>query len=218
MKPSEFHRRGLLCVVSGPAGSGKTTLCRSFSDFDDDAVYAVSATTRQPRKGETDGHDYHFLSRREFESRATRGEFLEWAEVHTNLYGTLKSEVLRHIEAGHDVLIDIDVQGADLVRKNSDPAIREALIDVFILPPNEEELLSRLKKRATESQEELDLRLSNARKEMRHWQEYDYAIISGTKEEDFEVFKSIIQGERRRSHRLVPKTDSGSDEQPELGM
>ncbi|NNE92067.1 MAG: guanylate kinase [Verrucomicrobiales bacterium] len=218
MNPSDFKRRGLLCVVSGPAGSGKTTLCRAFSESDAEATYAVSATTRAPRKGEADGHDYHFLTRGEFESRTTRGGFLEWAEVHKNYYGTLKSEVIDHIEAGRDVLMDIDVQGAALIRKNADPLIREALVDIFILPPSEDEIIARLRNRGTESQAELDLRLHNARKEMRHWREYDYTIISGTKQEDLATFSSILNGERCRSHRLISKTEGDVEEQGELGM
>ncbi len=211
----EFQRRGLLCVVSGPAGSGKTTLCRAFSEFDDGATYAVSATTRPPRTGEVDGRDYHFLTREDFETRTTAGEFLEYAEVHGRYYGTLKSEVTDHIRAGRDVLMDIDVQGAALIRKSSDPLIQESLVDIFILPPDEDELVERLNNRGTEGQDELELRLNNAREEMRHWPKYSYTVISGTREKDFEIFKSIIAGERCRSTRLI--SDAGDEsEQQEL--
>ena len=200
----DFKRRGILCVVSGPSGSGKTTVCRSFSDSEPDCVYAVSCTTRAPRTGEVDGIDYHFLSREDFEQKTTRGDFLEWAEVHGNFYGTLKSEVLSLIDAGTDVLIDIDVQGAELIRKNDDPLIAEARLDVFIMPPSRDELIDRLDKRGTETAEQLDTRLNNALEEMRHWGAYHYTIISRSREDDLARFAAIIRAERCRSARLQP--------------
>jgi len=217
MSDLQLQRRGILCVVSGPSGSGKTTLCRRFSETDPEAVYAVSATTREPRDGETDGVDYHFLSRDEFEERATRGEFLEYAEVHGRFYGTLKSEVIQHIEAGRDVLMDIDVQGAELVRGQSDGLIREALVDIFILPPSDDELLKRLSARGTETRDQLELRLANARDEMQHWTAYRYTVVSRDKESDFATFRSILLGERCRSSRLSAKRDL-VDDHPELAL
>ncbi len=188
-------------MVSGPSGSGKTTLCRAFTAADENAFYATSATTRSPREGEKDGDDYFFLTRDDFEKRATRGEFLEYAEVHGNLYGTLKSEVIEHIRAGRDVLMDIDVQGADLVRGVNDTIIQNALIDIFILPPNDEELANRLDSRGTETREQLDLRLHNAHEEMSHWQEYGYTIVSGSREQDLAAFEAVLTAERHRSSR-----------------
>lgn len=212
MNDLNLQRRGLLCVVSGPSGSGKTTLCRRFSEEDAEAVYAISATTRDPRGGEENGIDYYFLTREDFESKATKGEFLEYAEVHGNLYGTLKSEVVRHIEAGRDVLMDLDVQGAHLIREQSDPLIKEALVDIFILPPSDEELLRRLNFRGTESQEQLDLRLRNAHEEMKHWASYRYTIVSRDKESDFANFCSVLNGERCRSIRLTPNQEIGAEQ------
>lgn len=215
----DLQRRGLLCVVSGPSGSGKTTLCRRFSDEDKGATYAISATTRDPRAGEENGLDYFFMTREEFESKATRGEFLEYAEVHGNLYGTLKSEVIRHIEAGRDVLMDLDVQGAALIREQGDTRIQEAFVDVFILLPSDDELLKRLGVRGTESQEQVDLRLKNAHEEIRHWQDYRYTIVSEDKETDFANFGAIINGERRRSTRLKEKTaEKRAGAHPELDL
>lgn len=192
----------MLCVVSGPSGSGKTTLCRRFSESDGEAVYAVSATTRAPREGERDGVDYHFMERAEFEAGIARGDFLEHAEVHGRLYGTLKREVLGHLEAGRDVLMDIDVQGAALVRGSADPAIQEALVDIFILLPSNAELVKRVRARGTETEEQLALRLFNAREESRHWPEYRYTLVSADRETDFATFRSILAGERCRSRRL----------------
>lgn len=191
-----------MCLVSGPSGSGKTTLCRGLSESDANCVYAVSATTRAMRPGEVDGRDYHFLAREDFEKRALRGDFLEWAEVHGNLYGTLKSAVLKHIEAGRDVLMDIDVQGAALIRKASDPAIRESIVDIFILVPDRGELRKRLGGRGTESPEELELRLTNALAEMERWREYTYTLVSASPEADRERFRAILAGERCRTSRL----------------
>ncbi|MEC5125219.1 guanylate kinase [Verrucomicrobiales bacterium BCK34] len=206
----DLQRRGLLCVVSGPSGSGKTTLCRRFSDEDKGATYAISATTRDPRAGEENGIDYYFMTREEFETKASQGEFLEYAEVHGNLYGTLKSEVIRHISEGRDVLMDLDVQGAALIRKQADTRIQEAFVDVFILLPGDEELLKRLGVRGTESEEQVKLRLQNAHEEIRHWRDYRYTIISEDKETDFATFGAIINGERRRSTRL--KKGTGNDQ------
>ena len=197
-----FQRGGILCVVSGPSGSGKTTLCRRFSESDGGAVYAVSATTRAPREGERDGIDYHFLDRAEFEAGIARGDFLEYAEVHGRLYGTLKREVLGHLEAGRDVITDLDVQGAALVRRSTDPAIREAHVDIFILLSGEAEVVSRVRARGTETEEQLAVRLQNAREESRHWSEYRYAFISADRETDFATFCAIMAVERCRSRRL----------------
>jgi len=201
MTPLLLQRRGILVVVSGPSGSGKTTLCRRFTDTDAEAVYAISATTRSPRGEERDGVDYFFLSREDFQKRSLHGEFLEWAEVHGNFYGTLKSEVLAHLEAGRDVLMDIDVQGAALVRQQADPVIAGAMVDIFILLSDDEELVKRLQGRGTETAEQLALRLHNAREEMRHWPDYAYTVVSSDREKDFAIFSAILAGERCRSSR-----------------
>ncbi len=195
------QRTGFVCVVSGPSGSGKTTLCRKARELEG-CAYSISCTTRQPRTGEIDGKDYHFLSQEEFLERTLRGEFLEWARVHGNYYGTLRSEVVRHIEAGLDVLMDIDIQGAGLIRSCEDEFIRRSIVDVFILPPTMDELRNRLAGRNTESDEQLRLRLYNALEEMRYWREYRYAILSGSPEEDLQRFRAILQAERLRGARM----------------
>lgn len=192
----------MLCVVSGPSGSGKTTLCRRFSENDGNAVYAVSATTRAPREGEVHGVDYYFLSRDEFEAGIARGDFLEHAEVHGRLYGTLKSEVCGHLQAGRDVLMDLDVQGANHVRSSNDPAIQSALVDIFILLPSELELMKRLQHRGTETDAQRALRLANAIEECRHWPEYRYTFVSADRETDYAAFSAILVAERCRSSRL----------------
>ena len=196
------ERTGILLLVSGPSGSGKTTLCRRLAD-EDEAVYSTSCTTRPAREGEKHGHDYYFLSKEEFTSRAEEGEFLEHAEVHGNCYGTLKSEVLDHLVNGTDVVMDIDVQGAELVRTCSDTDIQKALVDLFVMPPSEDELLERLTGRGTDSEEVIALRMKNALEEIAYWPKYSYRLISLTREDDYGRFKALLSAERLRISRLT---------------
>jgi guanylate kinase len=195
-------RTGTLLVVSGPSGSGKTTLCKRLADAHE-AHYSISCTTRCPRAGEVDGEDYHFLRREEFESRLAEGEFLEHARVHGNLYGTLRSEVTGYLQQGMDVVMDIDVQGAAQVRACSDPEIRRAFADLFVMPPDEVELRARLTGRNTDSQETIALRMANALEEIGHWTEYRYRLISSTREDDFARFKALLVAERLRVSRAL---------------
>jgi guanylate kinase len=194
-------RSGILYLVSGPSGSGKSTLCRRIA-AEGEAEFSVSCTTRQPRFGETHGKEYFFLAEDEFAARIEAGEFLEHALVHGNRYGTLRSEVVGRLEAGTDVVMDIDVQGAGQVRSNSDPAIQRALVDLFVMPPDEVELERRLRGRGTDSDEVIALRLKNAIEEMSHWREYRYRLVSGTAEEDYARFKTLLIAERMRVSRL----------------
>ncbi|MBC8128095.1 MAG: guanylate kinase [Gloeobacteraceae cyanobacterium ES-bin-144] len=195
-------RFGMLLVVSGPSGSGKTTLCRRLADAGE-AHYSISCTTRTPRPGEVNGTDYHFLSRGEFERRLAEGDFLEHAVVHGNLYGSLKSEVLTYLDGGTDVVMDIDIQGAEQVRSCADAGIRRAFVDLFVMPPSNEELHSRLSGRGTDSEETISLRMKNALDEMRHWNEYTYVLRSTTREEDYAKFLSLVTTERLRVSRMM---------------
>ena len=194
-------RSGILYLVSGPSGSGKSTLCRRLA-AEGEAEFSVSCTTRQPREGEACGREYHFISRESFATRVAEGQFIEHAEVHGNLYGTLRSEVIDRLAAGTDVVMDIDVQGAAQVRSNQDPIIRRALVDLFVMPPDEQELEARLRGRATDSEEVIALRLKNAIEEMSHWREYQYRLVSATREEDYQRFKALLLAERLRVARL----------------
>lgn len=148
------------------------------------------------------GKDYHFLSQEEFDDRVSRNQFLEHATVHGRSYGTLKSTVIGHLNSGKDVLMDLDVQGAEMIRQCDDSEIQRALIDVFVMPPGLAELHRRLVNRSTESKEQLDLRMENARMEMQHWDQYVYLITSGTRQEDRVAFEAILEAERRRVTRL----------------
>lgn len=194
-------RTGMLLVVSGPSGSGKTTLCRRLADSGE-VRYSISCTTRSPRPGELNGRDYHFLDRTEFERRLAAGDFLEHAVVHGNLYGSLKSEVIARLAAGEDVVMDIDVQGAEQVRSCQDEEIRRSAVDLFVMPPSEAELLARLSGRGTDSQETISLRMTNALEEMSHWRKYTYLLLSSTREEDYARFLALVTAERMRITRM----------------
>jgi guanylate kinase len=196
-----MKRSGILFLISAPSGGGKSTLLRMLSEKPD-FVYSVSCTTRAPRHGEVDGRDYHFLSVAEFERRIAAGEFLEHAQVHGNFYGTLRQTILDSMNNGRDVLMDVDIQGAARIRANADGQMRDALVDVFLMPPSMEELHRRLLKRGTESPEQLDVRLGNAKTEMAAWRNYRYTMLSGTPMQDFENFRAIMQCERLRSSRM----------------
>jgi guanylate kinase len=196
-----FRRQGILFVISAPSGTGKTTLCenlRATPDF----IYSVSCTTRPPRAGEVNGVDYHFLQPEDFQHRIERGEMLEYALVHGNYYGTLKETVKEALEQGTDVLLDIDVQGAMTIRKTDDAMLRDSLVDVFIMPPTIEELEKRLRKRGTETEEQVQQRLSTGREESKLWRLYKYTILSGSMEEDLTKFRAIMRAERYLSRRL----------------
>ena len=195
------QRKGILIVVSGPSGSGKTTLCRRLAD-EGEARYSTSCTTRNPRPGETDGRDYHFLSREQFMTKREAGEFLESAEVHGNLYGTLKSEVTGHLENGTDVVMDLDVQGAAQVRACDDADILLSAVDLFVMPSGNDELLARLSGRGTDAADVIALRMKNALEEISQWPLYTYRLLSGSQEEDYARFKSLVVAERMRVTRL----------------
>jgi guanylate kinase len=196
-------RTGILYLVSGPSGSGKSTLCRRL-EAEGEAEFSVSCTTRAPREGERHGSEYYFLSSEEFDQKVAAGELLEHAEVHGNRYGTLRSEVIDRLSAGKDVVMDIDVQGADQVRACADEAIQRALVDLFVMPPNERELEARLTGRGTDSEEVIALRLKNAIEEMAHWPQYRYRLLSATREEDYSRFKALLVAERMRVSRFEP--------------
>ncbi len=191
-------------VISAPSGAGKTTLVEAVRKTSD-LFYSISCTTRAPRSGETDAEDYQFLSDADFRGKVGAGDFLEHAQVHGDFYGTLREPVLTNVKNGVDVLIDIDTQGAATIRNCADPVIRQALADVFIMPPDLDELRRRLRKRGTETEEQIERRLETAVREMELWRDYRYTIISGSVEEDLEKFRCIMAAESYLSRRLRPK-------------
>jgi guanylate kinase len=200
----QFTRYGILFVISAPSGAGKTTLVEALRQTPN-FLYSVSCTTRSPRAGEIEGEDYQFLSDADFRARVNAGDFLEYAQVHGDFYGTLLGPLVTNLKNGVDVLIDIDTQGAATIRTCDDPFIREALADVFIMPPDLEELRRRLLKRGTETPEQIESRLKTAAREMELWRDYRYTIISQSVEEDLQKFRHIMGAEGYLSRRLVQK-------------
>jgi guanylate kinase len=200
---NQFSRYGILFVLSAPSGAGKTTLVEALRQTPN-FVYSVSCTTRAPRGGEIEGEDYLFLSEADFRKRIDAGDFLEYAQVHGgDFYGTLRGPLITNLKEGIDVLIDIDIQGAATIRNCGDPFIRQALADVFIMPPDLDELRRRLLKRATETPDQIELRLQTAAHEMELWRDYRYTIISKSMEEDLQKFRHIMGAESYLSQRLI---------------
>lgn len=194
----------VLLVVSAPSGAGKTTVGELLLQADPGLERAVTCTTRPSRAAERNGVDYHFLDRAEFERRLASGEFLEHAEVYGNRYGTLRSEVAGRLERGRDVLLTVDVQGAEAVRQvgaAGDPVLGPALVSVFLMPPSWGELKRRLTGRNQDATEVIERRLSAARDEMGQWPRFDYVVVSGAKEADLIAMQRILEAERLRSHR-----------------
>jgi guanylate kinase len=195
-------KRPLLMVVSGPSGSGKSTLCDRLVSSHDRLRYSVSCTTRDPRPGEEDGRDYRFLSAEAFEERRAAGAFLESAVVHGRAYGTLKEAVLAPLEAGDDVIMDIDVQGAAQVRdrasRDRDGPLGRAFFDVFVLPPSRAELERRLRARGQDAEETMARRLRAAEQELAAAVDYRYALVNDRIDEAVAVLESILVAERHR--------------------
>jgi guanylate kinase len=200
----QFTRLGILFVISAPSGAGKTTLVQALRK-NSDLFYSVSCTTRPPRAGEIDGEHYRFVIAEDFHARAEAGDFLEHAQVHGDFYGTLREPVLSNLNNGRDVLIDIDTQGAATIRNYDDPIMRQALADIFIMPPDLEELRRRLAKRSTETTQQIESRLATAKREMELWRNYRYTIMSGSIEDDLEKVRCIMSAEHYLSRRLRPK-------------
>ncbi|NLY85202.1 MAG: guanylate kinase [Tissierellia bacterium] len=188
--------KGFLLIISGPAGTGKGTVCKELLKRNKDIVFSVSATTRQPRVGEVDGVNYYFVTKEKFESMIENDEFLEYAYVHTNYYGTPKKFVLDQIEKGEIVLLEIDVQGAMQIKKNFSEAVF-----IFLLPPTMEELKNRIVKRGTETEEDINRRYENAFKELDFVGNYDYFVINDVVEDAVADIEAIIRAEKLRVKR-----------------
>jgi guanylate kinase len=189
--------RPLMIVVSAPSGAGKSTLCNRLVDEFPKVVYSVSCTTREPRGEEKDGEHYYFLSKKEFKERIKNGEFLEYAKVHGNFYGTLEDTVLYAMEEGKHVLLDIDVQGATQIRESLvrlDPRhpIRRGFTDIFISPPSMEELEKRLRGRGTDQEKVIQKRLENAAEEMACAKEYSFQIINEDLDKAYHELKTVF--------------------------
>lgn len=195
----------LLVLLSAPSGGGKTTLCQQLLAARPDMARAITCTTRDPRPGEKDGVDYHFLDAGSFLKRVQAGNFLEHATVYGHSYGTLKSEVLDKLRQGKDVLLNVDVQGAAAIRGHAeeDAELKRALVSVFLTPSSLAVLEARLKKRGTDSAAAIQKRLGEARREIARWKNFDYLLISDSISEDLRRMQAIIEAEKMRSARAV---------------
>lgn len=188
-------KKGLLYVVSGPSGAGKTTLCEELIGFIPQTVHSISHTTRKPRAGEKDGQHYYFVTEKKFREIERANGFLEWATVHGNLYGTSKAELNRLYDEDKDVIIDVDTKGAKQVKASG---IGDNFI--FIIPPSMEELEKRLRGRDnSESEETISIRLFNAIEEIRSCGDYDFIVVNDNLGKALDAFKSIIVAERHKT-------------------
>ena len=188
--------RGLLVILSGPSGAGKDTVLKELMEENPKTKLSVSVTTRQPRAGEVDGKDYHFLSREQFEDLIRKDGVLEYAEYCGNFYGTPKAQVEAWQQEGFDVILEIEVQGAKKVMQKCPDAV-----SVFILPPSLQVLEKRLRRRATDSEEAVQKRLSAARGEICQAKDYDYVIVNDALEDCISDLKAVLQGEKCRTSR-----------------
>lgn len=203
----------LLILVSAPSGAGKTTLCDQVLAHQPGVTRAITCTTRSPRGTERDGVDYYFLDPATFHRRVEAGEFLEHATVHGRSYGVLKAEVVGRLRQGRDVLLNVDVQGAASVRAaaQADAELRPALLTVFLAPASLAVLEERLRKRGTDSEEEMHQRLEVARQELARWPEFDYVIVSASVAEDYRRMAVILEAERLRTCRArLPQAPSSA--------
>ncbi len=187
-------RRGLMLVISSPSGAGKTTLSRRLLSCHSDVVLSVSATTRAPRPGEVDGRDYHFRSTEAFQEMIDADAFLEWAKVFDHHYGTPRADTVAHLEQGHDVIFDVDWQGADALHDQ----MPNDVVSVFILPPSIEALEARLAARDGMTPEGVARRMRDARAEIRHWRRYDYCIINEDLDAAYDRLERVLMVERTK--------------------
>ncbi len=188
-----IERKGLVLVISGPSGAGKGTICKSLVNKREDVHLSVSTTTRAPRAGEVEGINYHYITQEKFKSMIDNDELLEWAQIYGNFYGTPKSEILEQINRGINVVLEIEMQGAMQIKD----LLPEAVF-IFILPPSLDELKSRIIGRATETEEQINQRLSSALSEIRRISDYDYFIFNNVVEKSVEEIEEIIKVEKNK--------------------
>ncbi|MBS5926057.1 MAG: guanylate kinase [Clostridium sp.] len=189
--------KGVLIVISGPSGAGKGTICKALLEKHKDIHLSVSATTRDPRQGEVHGVNYYFLNKDEFLKKVEEDDFLEWAEVYGNCYGTPKSNVKELLDSGKDVILEIDIQGALKVKENTEEGVF-----IFILPPSMEELKQRIINRGSETPESLMRRFNSAYQEINYISKYNYAVVNDTVENAVNKIENILTAEKCRVDRI----------------
>ena len=204
--------KGELFILSSPAGGGKTTISDILVKEIPKLKKVITCTTRKPRPGEKDGVDYYFLSKQEFEDRIKKGEFLEYAVVHGNYYGTPKKEVEEELSKGYDLLLVIDVQGMRQIRKN-----RKEVVTIFLLPPSIGELRKRMEKRG-DSEEEIKRRIGTAKKEIPAWKEYDFVVINDKIQKAKDNIKYIILSQRLKTSRFDPDSIKDTELKELMGL
>lgn len=209
-----MSRRGLLIILSSPSGAGKSTLAGRLRKWDDTLRFSVSATTRPPRDGEVDGQDYFFVSVADFQAGVAEGEMLEHAQVFGNYYGSPQAPVKAAVDAGTDVLFDIDWQGAQQI---SNSALQEHVLSIFILPPSITELHRRLVKRGQDSDEVIEKRMQKSWDEISHWDGYDYVLVNDDLDQTEAMLKTIISAERLRRSQQPSLMDHVRQLQTEFG-
>lgn len=188
-----LNRKGLLLVVSGPSGAGKGTICKALLNKNDQIKLSVSATTRKPRNGEVHGVNYFFIEKEEFTKMIENGEFLEYAQIYDNFYGTPKAAIIECLEKGQDVILEIEMQGARQIKE-----VYPEGVFIFVLPPSLEELKSRIVGRGTETQEEIEKRFSCAVEEINQIVNYDYFIVNEDIEKSVSDVEAIICAEKNK--------------------
>jgi guanylate kinase len=188
------RKQGLLFVVSAPSGAGKTSLCRAVTDSLENLTHSISYATRKPRPGEIDGRDYYFVTQERFQAMIDAGDFAEWAEVHSNLYGTSRRVLSDMIAKSIDVILDIDTQGAKQIKSKFDSAVF-----IFIMPPSLEILEERLRNRKSDNEEEIKKRMRRARDEIKDFNMYDYIIVNREFDRALTELRSIVTAERCRT-------------------
>ncbi len=193
-----MNKRGVCLILSAPSGGGKTTLIRALEKKFPEMHHSISYTTREPRHDGADIHDYHFITPSEFENLVENGEFLEWAEVHGNLYGTRRKDLIALLAKGYDVVLDIDVKGSRQIQENFDEGVH-----VFIMPPSLKVLEYRLRNRKTDSESVIQKRLKNARIEMKQYKAYEYVILNDHLDDAIDRLIAILLAERCKAARIA---------------
>ena len=199
-----IKKLGGAIIVSGPSGVGKSTVCNLVREHMPELKFSISCTTRQPRVGEENGVHYYFVSKDEFEKRIANNEFIEYARVFDNIYGTLASEVIERVKNGEDVFLDIDVQGALQIKEAAEKNefLKKVCDFVLLAPPSLEELEKRLRGRATDSEEQISMRLAKARHELSFYKEYNYVVINDQLDDAVSNVEAVIRSLRSRTSRL----------------
>ena len=202
---TKYTVEGITFIVSAPSGTGKTTTCRMLQEKMPDLKFSISHTTRSPRDGEKEGKDYFFISENEFKEKIAQGAFLEWAKVHNQYYGTAQETITRHRKNGDNIILELDVQGVESLRK-----MNFSGIFVFILPPSLEELISRLRNRGTENEDSIQKRIEVGKNEIKKYRMYDFVLTNSNVEDTVQKIISIIEVETCRVNRYRPTS-------PDLG-